>query len=131
MPEIPTGGPGIPALHAASGAGYSEGFAANSHRYAPSGLLPAVKYLVDELGMDVNARDHEGSTPLHHAASRGDNAMILYLVSKGADVKAVNREGQTTVDMANGPVQRTQPYPETIKLLEGLGAKNNHKCVSC
>ena len=50
---------------------------------------------------------------------------------KGADVKAVNREGQTTVDMANGPVQRTQPYPETIKLLEGLGAKNNHKCVSC
>ena len=38
--------------------------------------------------------------------------MILYLVSKGADVKAVNREGQTTADMANGPVQRTQPYPE-------------------
>ena len=81
--------------------------------------------------MDVNARDHEGSTALHHAASRGDNEMILYLVSKGADVKAVNREGQTTVDMANGPVQRTQPYPETIKLLEGMGAKNNHKCVSC
>jgi ankyrin repeat protein len=131
MPPIPTGGPGIPALHAAAGAGYSEGFAANSHRYAPSGLLAAVKYLVDELGMDVNARDHEGSTPLHHAASRGDNEMILYLVSKGADVMAVNREGQTTVDMANGPVQRTQPYPETIKLLESMGAKNNHKCVSC
>ena len=32
--------------------------------------------------------------------------MIQYLVSKGADVKAVNRAGQTTVDMANGPVQR-------------------------
>jgi hypothetical protein len=46
-------------------------------------------------------------------------------------VKAVNRAGQTTVDMANGPVQRTQPYPDTIKLLERLGAKNNHKCVSC
>ena len=44
---------------------------------------------------------------------------------------ARNRAGQTTVDMANGPVQRTQPYPDTIKLLEGLGAKNNHKCVSC
>ena len=57
--------------------------------------------------------------------------MILYLVSKGADPKVVNREGQTTVDMANGPVQRTQPYPDTIKLLEGMGAKNNHKCVSC
>ena len=68
---------------------------------------------------------------MHHAASRGDNAMIRYLVSKGADVTLVNRGGQTTVDMANGPVQRVQPYPETIKLLEGLGAKNNHKCVSC
>ena len=57
--------------------------------------------------------------------------MIKYLVSKGADVTRVNREGQTTADMANGPVQRTQPYPETMKLLEKLGAKNNHKCISC
>ena len=44
---------------------------------------------------------------------------------------AVARTGQTTVDMANGPVQRVQPYPDAIELLEGLGAKNNHKCVSC
>jgi ankyrin repeat protein len=131
MPEIPTGGPGVPPLLAATGVGYSEGFAANSHRYSPGGLLAAVKYMVEELGMDVNVRDHEGNTAIHHAASRGDNEMIRYLVAKGADPKAVNREGQTTVDMANGPVQRTQPYPETIKLLESLGAKNNHKCVSC
>jgi hypothetical protein len=33
--------------------------------------------------------------------------------------------------MANGPVQRVQPWPEVIKYLEGLGAKNNHKCLSC
>lgn len=131
LPEIPTGGPGVPPLLAATGVGYSEGFAANSHRYSPGGLFAAVKYMVEELGMDVNARDHEGNTAVHHAASRGDNEMIKYLVSKGADPKAVNREGQTTVDMANGPVQRTQPYPDTIALLEGLGAKNNHRCVSC
>ena len=128
---LPTGGPGIPPLLAAAGEGYGEGFAANAHRYAPTGMLAAVRYLVEELHVDVNARDHEGNTALHNAAARGDNEMIEYLVGKGADVKAVNRAGQTTVDMANGPVQRTQPYPETIKLLEGLGAKNNHKCVSC
>jgi len=131
MPPIPTGGPDIPPLVAAAGAGYGEGFAANAHRFAPTGMLEAVKYLVEELHADVNARDADGNTALHNAAARGDNEMIQYLVSKGADVKAVNRTGQTTVDMANGPVQRTQPFPETIKLLEELGAKNNHKCVSC
>jgi len=131
VPPLPTGGPGVPALLAAAGVGYGEGFAGNSHRHAPGGMLAAVKYLVEETGADVNLRDHEGNTAIHHAASRGDLEMIEYLVSKGADVKAVNREGQTTVDMANGPVQRVQPWPETIKFLESRGAKNNHKCLSC
>ena len=131
LAEVPVGGPAVPALLAAAGTGYGEGFAANSHRYAPGGMLGAVKYMVEELGADVNQRDHEGNTALHNAASRGDVEMILYLVSKGADVKAVNREGQTTADMANGPVQRTQPYPEAVELLVKLGATNNNKCVSC
>jgi ankyrin repeat protein len=130
-PPVPVGGPGVPPLVAAAGSGYGEGFAANSHRFAPTGMMAAVKYLVEELGADVNAKDHEGNTALHNAAARGDVEMIKYLVSKGADVKAVNREGKTTADMANGPVQRIQPWPEALTLLESLGAKNNHKCVSC
>ena len=131
LAPVPIGGPSVTPLHATAGVGYGEGFAANSHRFAPTGMLAAVKYLVEELGADVNAADHDGNTALHHAAARGDNEMILYLVSKGANVMAVDREGKTTVDMANGAVQRVQPYPETIALLEKLGAKNNHKCVSC
>ena len=131
LPPVPPGGPAITALLAASGEGYGEGFAANHHHHAAAGMLPAVKYLVEELHMDVNAKDHDGNTAVHNAAARGDNEMILYLVSKGADVKQVNREGKTTVDMANGPVQRISPFPDTIKLLEGMGVKNNHKCVSC
>jgi uncharacterized protein len=131
LPPIPVGGPGVPPLLAAAGQGYGEGFAANHHRYAPGGMLAAVKYLVEELHAGVNAREHEGNTALHNAAARGDNEMIEYLVAKGADPKIVNRAGQTTVDMANGPVQRISPFPDTIKLLEGMGVKNNHKCVSC
>ena len=131
LPPVAVGGPGVTALLAASGVGYGEGFAANHHRFAPGGMLAAVKYLVEELHADVNARDHDGNSAIHNAAARGDNEMILYLVSKGADPKFVNREGKTTVDMANGPVQRISPFPETIKLLEGMGVKNNHKCVSC
>jgi len=131
LPPIPWGGPAVAPIHAASGVGYGLGFAGNTHRHVPDGWLPAVKFLVEELGADVNARDHNGYTPLHHAASRGDNQLIQYLVSKGANPLAVSRSGQTTVDMANGPVQRIQPFPETIALLESLGAKNNHRCVSC
>jgi ankyrin repeat protein len=131
MPPVPVGGPAVTALEAAAGVGYGEGFAANSHRFAPTGMLAAVKYLVEELHLDVNEYDQEGNTALHHAAARGDVEMIQYLVSKGANVQAVTREGRTTADMANGPVQRTQPFPEAVALLEKLGSKNNHKCVSC
>ncbi len=131
LPPVPVGGPGVTALQAAAGVGYGEGFAANSHRFAPTGMLAAVKYLVEELHVDVNEYDHEGNTALHHAAARGDVEMIEYLVSKGANVQAISREGRTTADMANGPVQRTQPFPEAVALLEKLGSKNNHKCVSC
>lgn len=118
-------------IHAAAGVGYGNGFAGNAHRHAPDGWMPVMKYLVEELHHDVNKRDLNGYTPLHHAASRGDNEMILYLVSKGADPKAVGRDFRTTVDLANGPVQRLRPFPETIKLLESLGARNNHRCVGC
>ncbi|HXG90513.1 MAG TPA: ankyrin repeat domain-containing protein [Vicinamibacterales bacterium] len=131
LPPVPIGGPSVTPLMAATGVGYAEGFAANSHKIHPGGWMPAVKYLIEEAGADVNAMDHEGNTALHNAAATGNVELILYLVSKGADVKAVNREGQTTADMANGPVQRTQPYPEAVALLVKLGAKNNNKCVSC
>ena len=131
LPPIPVGGPNATPLHAAAGPGYAMGFAGNSHHVAPSGMLPAVKYLVEELGADVNAVDADGNSIVHNAAARGDTEMIRYLVSKGADVKKLNRAGQTTIDVANGPVQRTQPYPETIAYLASLGAVNNGKCVSC
>jgi uncharacterized protein len=131
LPPIPVDGPGVYPIHAASGVGYGEGYAGNAHRHVPDGWVPAVKYLVEELGADVNARDFNGYNPVHHAAARGDNQLIEYLVSKGADVTAVSRRGQTTADMANGPVQRISPFPETVALLEKLGSKNNHRCLSC
>ncbi|MBY0494963.1 MAG: ankyrin repeat domain-containing protein [Cyanobacteria bacterium] len=131
LDPIAPGGPGVPPLQAAAGVGFGEGFAANSHIHSPAGFLPGIKFMVEVAGADVNAVDHDGNTALHHAAARGDVESILYLVSKGADVKKVNREGQTVADMANGPVQRVQPWPEALTLLEKLGSRNNHKCVSC
>lgn len=131
LAPVPAGGPAVHPLHAASGVGYGTSRVGQQHRHVPDGWLPAVRYLVDELKVDVNVRDHDGYTAVHNAAARGDNEMITYLVERGADVTLVSRRGQTTVDMANGPQQRVQPFPETIALLESLGAKNNHKCLSC
>jgi len=131
QPPVKAGDTGVLPIHAASGVGYGEGYAGNAHRHVEDGWLPAVKYLVEVHGADVNARDLNGYTPIHHAAARGDNELIMYLVSKGADVMVLSRRGQTTVDMANGPVQRISPFPETIALLESMGAINNHNCRSC
>lgn len=131
LPPVPTGGPSVTPLHAASGVGYGEGFAANAHRHVPGGWLPAVRLLVEELGLDVDARDHNGFTPLHHAAARGDVDLIRYLVDRGADVRAVSRSGLTTADMANGPAQRVPPYPRAIALLRELGSDFNDRCLSC
>ncbi len=130
-PEVPVGGPHIYPIHAAAGVGYGQSFAGNAHRHVPENWVPAVKFLIEECGAEVDIRDANGYTALHHAASRGDNDLVLYLVEKGADVKAKSRKGQTTADMANGPIERVAPFPETIALLVKLGAKNNNKCVSC
>ena len=83
LPPVPVGGPDVYPIHAATGHAYGTGFAGVSHRHAPEAWLPAVQYLVEELGAEVNARDANGFSPLHWAASRGDNEVILYLVDKG------------------------------------------------
>ena len=131
LPAVPVGGQGVHPIHAASGVGYGLGLAGNAHRHAPNGWTPSVKYLIEELGADVNMPDYNGFTPLHNAAARGDVELINYLIEMGADVSAVTRKGETTADMANGPVQRVTVFPEVVALLESLGSKNNHNCVSC
>ena len=131
LPPVEIGDPFAYPVHLAAGAGYGNYFMAHAHRHAPDGWMPALRYLVEECGNDVNLRDANGYTALHHAAARGDNEMIEYLISKGADVTVVSRKGQTTADMANGPVERLSPFPDTIELLVRLGAINNNTCVSC
>ena len=124
LPYIPEAAPNAYPIHAAAGGGYL-GLGAFSVRSRPDQFLPAVKYLVEELGADVNLADSWLYTPLHYAASRGDNQLIEYLVAQGADVTALTRLGQSTADMARGGqagfFKRTA-YPETVELLTSLGS---------
>jgi uncharacterized protein len=131
LPPVEVGGHAVHPMHAASGVGFGTSRVAQQHRSVPDGWLPAMKYFIEELGVDVNLRDMDGFSVVHHSAARGDNETILYLVEQGADVTLVSRSGQTTADMANSPEQRAQPHPATIALLEKMGSKNNHNCRSC
>jgi hypothetical protein len=110
-------------MQAASGVGYGQGFAGNSHRHVPDGWLTAITYLVDELGHGVNSRDLNGYTALHHAAARGDNELVIFLMERGADASVISRRGQTTADMANKPSSRLPHFPETMALMMKLGSK--------
>jgi uncharacterized protein len=112
-------------------------YAVQAATEANNGKTPTEEQIAEELkkvqqqAQSFGGGRGGGMTALHNAASRGDNEMILYLVSKGARPDAVANNGSTVADMANGPRQRIQPYPETVALLEMLGSHNSHKCVSC
>jgi ankyrin repeat protein len=114
--------------------------------FVPDARLEAIKYLVEELHADVNAKDDSGYTPLHGAALTANNEVILYLVSKGGNVKAranmvfgrgdggaqdinvAEGTGDTVADMANGPRAHNLVFPETVALLEKLGSANSNDC---
>ncbi len=124
LPWIPEGAFNAFPIHAAAGGGYT-GLGAFSIRNVPDAFIPAVRYLVEELGVDVNTLDSWGYTPMHYAASRGDNELIEYLVSQGGDVTVITRLGQSTADMARGGRAgffTRVAYPETVNLLTALGS---------
>ena len=124
LPYIPTDAYNAYPIHVAAGGGFT-GLGSFSIRNVPGSFIPAVKYLVEEHGIDVNTRDSWGFTPMHYAAARGDNDLIRYLVSQGGDVTVITRLGQSTADMARGGRSgffTRVAFPETEKLLLELGS---------
>jgi ankyrin repeat protein len=84
-------------------------------------VLEAVKLCVD-LGSDVNAVNLAGETPMHGAAFRGVNAVVEYLVSKGAKLDVRDTRGWTPYTIANGISHGDvfKQQPQTAKLLQTL-----------
>lgn len=66
--------------------------------------LPYIKFLVEELGADVNKADRDQITPLMEAAASENINVVSYLVSKNADVNALNKLGADplTIALASG-----------------------------
>lgn len=138
-PNIPTAH-GCSPLQVAAGFGYQP----QTSNFAPGARLASVKYLVEELKADVNAKDDKGYTPLHGAALMNSMELIDYLVSKGSDVKvranmiygrnsdtdeaAAPGKGDTVADMANGPREWNLQYPEIVTHLIALGSEFSDNC---
>ena len=72
-------------LMAACGTGFINGY---SKGRPPAERMEAVKFLVEQLGEDVNAADNYGITPLMVAANLGDAPIVDYLIGRGADLAA-------------------------------------------
>lgn len=124
LPWIPEDAFNAYPIHVAAGGGFT-GLGSFSIRNVPNGFIPAVRYLIEEHGVDPNLRDSWGFTAMHYAAARGDNELITYLVEQGGDVTAITRLGQSTADMARGGRSgffTRVGYPETVDLLTSLGS---------
>lgn len=58
--------------------------------------------LLVEFGANVNAEDSEKWTPLHAAATCGHLPLVKYLISKKANLLAVNADGNMPYDICEG-----------------------------
>ena len=89
---------------------------------AEKGNIEAVKKTLAD-GADVNAKDDNGWTPLHWAATSFDKEVSEYLITMGADVNAAETvSGMTPLHFAAAGDQK-----EIVELLLASGADVNAK----
>lgn len=75
--------------------------------------------LIHPQGVSVNVHtESNGATPLHGAAVEGQLEVIEYLISRGADVNALNAYGDSPMENA-----RSMNHPEAMHLLERHGGR--------
>lgn len=123
-------------------AGY--GLEPQTSTFVPDARFATVRYLVEEVGADVNETDSNGYTPLHGAALTANNDVIAYLVAVGADVSTranmilggpedpdqdvAPGTGDSVADMANGPRPHNLVHPASVDLLVHIGSENSNNC---
>jgi ankyrin repeat protein len=125
---------GDTALSAAAGIGWVEGV---TYEHSAADSLAAIKMLLD-LGLDPNAPNHDGRTPLMGAALKGRSDVVQLLVDRGAKLDTRDHGSRDTdtnvskiaghtwqaLDYADGlvrvGVQSAVTHPETAALIRKL-----------
>lgn len=57
-------------------------------------------YFFGEMGLDIDAVDGSGNTPLHLAVSNKKQSSVRFLLSMNAELNVKNKEGQTPLHSA-------------------------------
>lgn len=85
------------ALTAAAGIGWVEGV---TYEHSAKHNVEAVKMLLD-LGLDPNAANRDGRTPLMGAAMKGRNEVVQLLVDRGARLETRDRGSRDSEDVGS------------------------------
>jgi ankyrin repeat protein len=93
------------------------------HCAAHRGRLEVARILL-KLNVEVNSRNDMGLTPLHRASmswDKGSAGVVRLLLCCGADVQALNLNGETASEVAHGPEQQ-----EIVRLLSQHAAERSN-----
>jgi ankyrin repeat protein len=104
---------GDTALTAAAGIGWVEGV---TYEHSAKENVEVVKFLLD-LGLDPNAANNDGRTPLMGAALKGRSAVIQLLVDRGARLDARDkgsRDTDTVVSVNAGHTWQAVDYSDGL-----------------
>ena len=94
------------------------------HTHVRDGDLAGVQAYLDA-GVDINARDENGSTPLHWAALEGHKDIVELLINRGAEVNATSEiGGWTPLHMA-----ASKNHIQVVSFLIKKGADEDAKAI--
>ena len=86
-------------------------------RATREGNTDMVRSLLSAPGIDVNATDERGSTPLLEAARYGHDDICRILIAAGANLKSKDRDGKTALQLA---IQGN--HDDVVRVLKQAGA---------
>lgn len=90
------------------------------HRSAYENRESVVDLLLESPGIEINARDDQGATALHHAAAMGHTAVAVNLLGHGARRDMPDMEGRTPITYAE-----EQGHETLVQVLGDINRKLN------
>jgi len=86
------------------------------HFAANKGSLEICKFLVEEVGLDINSTSGVGATPMFYAALKGNAQVVRYLLDHGSDPAKASERGLTPLHNA-----AEHGHCESVRLLLSKG----------